>query len=273
MGWRQPRKHSGLQRVLKPTIINLHHPTTESGPKSARRVALGRLVERRERWSLSLRGWIALLLCGAVLIGVLVWGAHPFLAVTDQTETEFLVVEGWVPNYALEESIAKFRAKPYRLMFTVGGDILNGVNVEEGDNQASYAAKRLAWLGMDPKLVQSVKSPAKYRDRTYASATALRTWVEHQNLAMTSFNLVTIGTHARRSRLLFQEAFAGKARVGIIAVEDREYDPKRWWQYSEGVREVISEGAAYLYAKLFFHPAASGAEKAAMTPDTHVNLP
>ena len=42
--------------------------------------------------------------------------------------------------------------------------------------------------------------------------------------------------------------------MGIISVENREYDPKRWWKYSEGVREVIGEGVGYVYARFLFHP-------------------
>lgn len=213
------------------------------------------LVVRRSGWFLSFRGWVALLVAVAGLCAALVLSVHPFLAVTERTETPYLVVEGWVPNYALEESITEFRSKPYRKMFTVGGDILSGVNVEPADNHADYTVKRLAWLGMKPSLVQAVPSGAHFRDRTYSSALALKQWVDRNDPSVTSFNLVTVGVHARRSRLLFQEAFGEKVRVGIISVEDREYDPKRWWQYSEGVKEVLSEGAGYLYARFFFHPA------------------
>lgn len=214
---------------------------------------LGVLVWR-SGWFLSLRGWVALIVGAAGLLVALFLGVHPFLAITEKTETPYLVVEGWVPNYALEESIAEFRSKPYRKMFTVGADMLSGVNVEPGDNHATYAAKRLSWLGMKPSRVQGVPSPNRYRDRTYGSALALKQWLDHHDPSATSFNLVTVGVHARRSRLLFQEAFGDKVRVGIISVEDREYDPKRWWQSSEGVKEVISEGAGYLYARLFFYP-------------------
>ncbi len=227
-------------------------PSTESfkGPK---RTACGGLLERRPRWSLAPRGWLALL--SGVAIGTLslFYSAHPFLSVTHRVDAKYLVVEGWVPNYALEESIVEFRNKPYRILFTVGGDVLNGVNVEAGDNHATQAAKRLAWMGLNPALVQAVPSPARFRDRTYSSALALKEWLDRNDPSVTSFNLVSVGVHARRSRLLFQETFGDKVHVGIIAVEDREYDPKRWWQYSEGVKEVLSEGAGYLYARLFFH--------------------
>ena len=42
--------------------------------------------------------------------------------------------------------------------------------------------------------------------------------------------------------------------VGIIAVPNPDYDSKHWWRYSEGVKDVISEGAAYVYARFFFWP-------------------
>ena len=42
--------------------------------------------------------------------------------------------------------------------------------------------------------------------------------------------------------------------VGIIAVPNPDYDSSRWWRYSEGVKEVVSESVAYLYARFLFHP-------------------
>jgi hypothetical protein len=43
-------------------------------------------------------------------------------------------------------------------------------------------------------------------------------------------------------------------KVGIIAIPTPDYEARRWWRYSEGVRAVLGESIAYLYAKLFFHP-------------------
>jgi hypothetical protein len=189
--------------------------------------------------------------------------ANAFLAVTDPVDAPILVVEGWLPNYALEESIAEFRSKPHRLVVTVGCQSLTGVNVEEGDNQASYAAKRLQWLGLQPEFIRAAPSSVKYRDRTYASALALKQWFQTNDRSVEAFDLVTLGPHARRSRLLFEDAFQGQVRVGIISIENREYDPVHWWRYSEGVKEVISEGVAYIYARIFFRPNSKSIERPA----------
>jgi hypothetical protein len=46
--------------------------------------------------------------------------------------------------------------------------------------------------------------------------------------------------------------------VGIIAVSNPEFNPRQWWRYSDGVREVIGESIAYVYARFFFWPDAAG---------------
>jgi hypothetical protein len=69
-----------------------------------------------------------------------------------------------------------------------------------------------------------------------------------------SFNVLTEDAHARRTRQLFQEAFGKEAVVGIVSVQNPDYDPNRWWHYSEGVREILGETIAYLYAEFIFRP-------------------
>jgi hypothetical protein len=63
-----------------------------------------------------------------------------------------------------------------------------------------------------------------------------------------------MGPHARRSRLIFQKAFRDEVGVGVISVPDDEYDQGHWWTTSAGVRTVLGEVIAYLYARFFFHP-------------------
>jgi uncharacterized SAM-binding protein YcdF (DUF218 family) len=92
------------------------------------------------------------------------------------------------------------------------------------------------------------------RDRTYASAVALRVWFQTHNINVPSVNVVTEGAHARRTRLMFEEALGKDVAVGIIAVPNPDYDQRRWWLYSDGVKEVSSEALAYIYSRLFFHP-------------------
>lgn len=248
-------KTEPLQKSKKSGAEPSREKSVSPEEKPKRRTAAFGLVKRKEVWALSARGWCAAAAVVLALAVTFVLTIHPFLAVTDRVETPYLVVEGWVPNYALEDSIAEFKSRPaYTMMFTVGADPLTGLNIDPGDSVAIEAFKRLRWLGMNPDLVKPVPAHIQFRNRTFESASALRKYFDENHVPVTSLNVVTLGAHARRSRLLFEEAFKGKATIGIISVENREYNPKRWWKYSEGVREVLSEGISYLYARFFFHP-------------------
>jgi len=82
----------------------------------------------------------------------------------------------------------------------------------------------------------------------------LREYFQTNGISVKSINVLTEGLHARRTRILFQQAFGPEVTVGIISVPDPDYEPGRWWHYSEGVREVIGESIAWLYAAFLFHP-------------------
>jgi hypothetical protein len=78
-----------------------------------------------------------------------------------------------------------------------------------------------------------------------------------------SINVLTEDAHARRTRLLYHKAFGKSVTVGIIGVANPDYDSTQWWRYSDGVREVIGESIAYIYARFFFYPSASPSDKEA----------
>ena len=125
------------------------------------------------------------------------------------------------------------------------------------NTSASLAAGRLKAAGFSPELIQMVPSRVSERDRTYSSAVALRDWFRDNHVSVHGINIVTEDVHARRSWLLFQKALGPGVKVGVIAVPNPDYDAGQWWRYSEGVKEVVSEGVAYLYAKFFFWPPAA----------------
>ena len=91
------------------------------------------------------------------------------------------------------------------------------------------------------------------RDRTYLSAVALREAIIAYNLAETDLRLVTTGPHGRRSRMLFRKALGRDYRIGVTCLEEADYAPGEWYLYSHGVRSVVGELIAYLYA-LCFNP-------------------
>lgn len=219
-----------------------------------RRKCLG-LLTRKERWGLSKRGW--LLILGLLLASgcIAFFRVYPFLAVTRRENTRVLVVEGWIHQFAADAAAEEFKSGGYQRVFTTGGPV-NGLGhyVNDYQTSASVGASLLRNAGIPADLVQMVPSHVMERDRTYSSAVALREWFDEHSVTVDAINVLTEKAHARRTRLLFQKALGDKIKVGIISVPTPDYDAKRWWHYSEGVKEVISEGSAYIYARLFFRP-------------------
>ena len=112
----------------------------------------------------------------------------------------------------------------------------------------------VAVLGVREDLIVSVPTPPVRADRTYASALALDNWLSQSGLQINSLDVYSLGTHARRTQLLFQDALGDNIAVGVIAASSPEYDADNWWAWSSGVRAVVGELVAYLYARFLFTP-------------------
>lgn len=163
-----------------------------------------------------------------------------------------MVVEGWLPDFALKEALREFNHRHCQVMMVTGGPIEQGHMLIRYKNFAELAATILEHSGLDRSKIITIPAPAVIKDRTYASAVALKDWLNHSPLRVKSINLVSLGTHARRSRLLFEKALGPGIAVGIIAIRDMRYDPRTWWKSSMGVRMTLDELIAYLYARFFF---------------------
>jgi len=228
------------------------------------RRALGGLMVRRYRWVLSLKAKLLILLISLILALAMMLAIYPFLALTERVNGDVLVVEGWVHPYAIRVAVEEFKAHPYRQIFTTGGPVVGkGGYINDYQTAASVGADLVKRSGISPELVQMVPCRVIGRDRTYSSAVALKEWFHEHDVDIHSLNIVTEGTHARRTRLLFEEALGPEIKVGVIAVPSPDYDARRWWRYSEGVEEVITEAVAYVYAKILFLPSKSSSRKAA----------
>lgn len=218
------------------------------------------LLSQKPRWGLSMRGWIVAGLALTTLLAAGFFGAHPFLAVNTPVETEVLVVEGWIPEEAVRLAAAEFKSGGYKKVYTVGGPVGGmGDDAADDDTYAYVAAKKLERAGVPRNLVQMAPTRVRDRDRTYASAIALREWFAQNQIKPSALNVATLSVHARRTRLLYQEAFGDELKIGVIAIPNHRYVAKCWWKYSEGVKEVVSESAAYFYARVLFSPEHPGA--------------
>lgn len=213
------------------------------------------LLKRKKRWSLSWQGRLLVILCGLTAVYFGFSRAYPFLAITKPVDTKVLVVEGWIQRYALQAAATEFNRGAYETVYTTGGpENGSGGYVNDYQTSASAGAEGLKKLGLPGAAVQMVPSHVIGRDRTYSAAMAFRDWLHDHQISVRRINVLTEDAHARRTRLLYQKALGRNVMVGIISVPNPDYNPKLWFRYSDGVREVIGESIAYIYAKFFFHP-------------------
>jgi uncharacterized SAM-binding protein YcdF (DUF218 family) len=213
------------------------------------------LLRRRQCLVPTLRGWLLLAFGIAALAIIAARTAYPFLAVTNSAPGGVLVVEGWSPDRVLKLAIAEYKENHYTKIFVTGPPVEQGTLLTDYTNYAHVGAAMLLKLGLSPNDVQAVPCAEIRRDRTYHMALSLKHFLRDHNLSPASVNLITVGPHARRSRLLFEKAFGKTAKVGILAAPAIDYDARSWWKCSTGVRNVTGEIIAYAYARLLFHPA------------------
>ena len=217
-----------------------------------------KLFRKAECWVPTARGWavigLALVCCGATIL----LGTYPFLSMDRPLRGEVLVVEGWLSKPGLRRAVEVFREGGYEKIVTTGVPIEKGSYLSDFypdyRTYAELSAMAFREIGVDSNLVVAVPGPDVKRNRTFASALALRRWLEGAGSWVKSVDVLSRGPHSRRSWLMFSRALDGCVDVGVIAEEVTSYDPDRWWTSSAGVRTVIGETIAYVYAKLFVFP-------------------
>lgn len=210
------------------------------------------LLKRRECLVPTWRGWVILLLALGVGGWVAVVRVHSILAVNAPVSCEVLVVEGWLTDRAFLAARGEASRGWYKRLYVTGGPIESGAFLSGYSNYARLGQLTLERLGQTNPPPVAVPAPYARQDRTYASAVALRRWLEGHGGVPSQMNVVSLGPHARRTRLLFEKAFGTNTTIGIVAVPVEDYDPERWWTSSAGVRRVVDELVAYFYARCLF---------------------
>ncbi len=212
------------------------------------------IAKKKERWTATWFGNLLKILVFIILLFIFAKSIHPFLAQTRIVDSKVLVVEGFIPDFALEASRSIFIEGNYSLMIITGKKKLKGSYIDLYENDGLHSAATLEKIGFDTTKIKVISVDKDIRkDRTYATAIAVKHWLKKSNYPGT-FNVVTLGCHARRSHLLFEKAMDEDATIGIIAIEDIRYDRDKWWGSSIGFRSVINETVAYIYARFFFYP-------------------
>lgn len=199
---------------------------------------------------LKLRFKLGLWTAGLLLFIAVLLQSNAFLSKAEPLYAKVLILEGWLPDYALKEGIQKFKEGRYEQIYTTGGLLERGSYLKEYKSYAHLAKATLVAMGMDEKDVIAVAAGDVKRDRTYHAALALKKWIEVNKIEEKRLDLASLGPHSRRSSMLFQKAFGEDFKIGSIALVPEDYDPEKWYSSSAGVRTTINEFIAYVYVLL-----------------------
>ena len=209
-----------------------------------------KLFHKKEVWRPTVPGHISIWILFGLLILGLFFGLYPFLAKNRPLpQAELVLVEGWLADAEINEILK--RIGPDQMVVTSGGPIVFCQKILNYNTYAELGAARLIDAGIEPERILTVSAPPTDHDRTYVSALAVRKRLQQEGLFGKPAELYTVGAHARRSHLLFRRAFGRDYPLGVTSIAPASYHLDRWYLHSEGVRHVIGELLAWIYAKFF----------------------
>lgn len=177
-----------------------------------------------------------------------------FLSYNNPINGKYLVLDGIMPDYSIQTAIEIFNNQNYTTVVATGSKLESGYFISEKKTMAELTYATFIELGFDSAKIIVIPEGDILKDRTYTSALSLKKYFDKHHISGADIDVLALGCHARRSRILFQLALGENFKVGIISVPDNSYDINKWWKTSKGVRTVIGETIAYIYAKIFFYP-------------------
>lgn len=188
-----------------------------------------------------------------MVVGALAAGRtlHRFLAVTAPVSANVLVVEGWLTDHAVQVAVEQFAQGGYELFVASGGPMPRGALVSGYETYAALAAAAAVRVGLPKERLVVAEARRTYRHRSFESAKAVQAKLHEQSLEVRGVNVVTEGPHARRTRAVYRKVFGRETPVGVLSVEPEEYDARRWWASSEGLKTTLVEFFGWWFEAFF----------------------
>lgn len=194
-------------------------------------------------------GLLALLLLLLALALFARYRLYSFLGPDAPADSPVLVVESWISDDALKAAVDWASSNNVTTLYLTGGPIETGSWLAPWRSWPEMTLARLDAIGATARFdVRAFPAPRVRKDRTLASAIALRDALGPD--APPAMTLATDSPHLRRSALLFRRAFGGAVQIGTLPLPPIDFGPDDWYRCSPGVRSLLSESFALLYALL-----------------------
>src|SRR5579864_1551103 len=130
---------------------------------------LGGLFVKRECWTLNPRVKWGGFVLAVILLALVFWKVHPFLAVTDRVPSDTLIIEGWSPPSTMKQAAAEFISGKYERAILVRPILDQGDKYESGRYTGDFMAHLLVQHGVPEARLTTLFPFVAKKDRTYTS--------------------------------------------------------------------------------------------------------
>jgi hypothetical protein len=197
--------------------------------------------------------WKRRVLLFAFVVGLVcfVLSVHPFLALNRPVKADTMIVEGWVPDYAIANAVHEFKSGQYVRIFVSGFDVETANSDSTDASGTSRVVQNLIGMGIPTAAVESCPAPPSAFNRTSHMARAVRDRMRVLNVNPLGTNVVTLGPHGRQSLLAYRRMLGSTTPVGVITIPKNDYNPSYWWASSSGIKKTTKDFAGWVKEVIF----------------------
>lgn len=106
-------------------------------------------------------------------------------------------------------------------------------------SNAELAKNRLIFLGIDSSLITAVSGKRARINRTLTSALAFRNWLKTTDININGINIISQGTHARRTWMTYNKILDEKYIIGIISLPENKNQFSTERRAFKTLREIL----------------------------------
>jgi hypothetical protein len=117
-------------------------------------------------------------------------------------------------------------------------------------SNAGLARNTLIAMGIDSTKIIATSGEKVKINRTLTSALAFRDWLKESKIKVDGINLITMGTHARRTWMTYNKVLDEKYNIGIISIAD----PPEKLNKLTGILKTIRETIGIIYYWIILIP-------------------
>jgi hypothetical protein len=105
-------------------------------------------------------------------------------------------------------------------------------------SRAEFARNRLLSMGIDSSQIIAIPGKKAKINRTLSSALAVRDWLKTSNIEIKGINIISLGTHARRTWMTYNKVLNEQYSIGIISLTDNN-NHSRTNRFLNTIRETL----------------------------------